>query len=124
MMPVKDFHELDVYKIAFQSAMEIFEASKKWPIAERYSLTSQIRKSSRSICANLAEAWRKRRYLAAFTSKLSDADAEAGETLVWIEFAVACAYIDRTESAPLASKYNHICAQLVTMINQAEKWCS
>ena len=123
-MPVKDFRELDVYRVGFQSAMEIFGISNNWPAAERYSLTSQIRRSSGSICANIAEAWRKRRYVAAFTSKLSDADAEAGETVVWIEFAQACGYIDETQSASPRKKYDQICAQLVTMINQADKWCT
>jgi four helix bundle protein len=123
-MPVKDFRELDVYKIAFQSAMEIFDISKKWPPDERYSLTSQIRKSSRSICSNIGEAWRKRRYVAAFVSKLSDADAESGETMVWIDFAKACGYLNDVQSTSLEKKYNQICAQLVTMITQADKWCT
>ena len=76
-MTIKDFRELRVFRTAFDSAMEIFELSKKWPVEERYSLTSQIRRSSRSICGNIAEAWRKRRYPASFVSKLSDADGEA-----------------------------------------------
>ncbi len=77
---IKDHRELEIYKMAFDAAMEIFELSKKFPIEEKYSLTDQIRRSSRSVCANLAEAWRKRRYEAAFIAKLSDAEAEAAET--------------------------------------------
>jgi four helix bundle protein len=122
-MPVKDFRELDVYKAAFRGAMEVFSLSQKWPAVERYALTDQIRRSSRSVCANIGEAWRKRRYPASFISKLSDADAEAGETLVWLEFASACKYVDVKDVASLDQHYDHICAQLVTMINQVDKWC-
>ena len=82
--------ELDVYKAAFEGAMDVFSASKNFPKEEIYSLTDQIRRSSRSVCANLAEAWRKRRYEAAFISKLNDAEGEAAETQTWIEFAVRC----------------------------------
>jgi four helix bundle protein len=114
---VKDFRELRVYQTAFESAMMIFHLSKKWPIEERYGLTDQIRRSSRSVCANIAEAWRKRRYEASFISKLSDADTEAGETLVWIECAAQCGYLSNGEYRALQEKYDHICAQLVTMID-------
>ena len=82
--------DLDVYKKAFEAAMQVFEFGKKFPKEEVYSLTDQIRRSSRSVCANLAEAWRKRRYEAAFVSKLNDAEAEAAETQTWLEFAVRC----------------------------------
>lgn len=90
---VKLHRDLEVYQLAFAVAMEIFELSKKFPVEERYSLTDQIRRSSRSVCANLAEAWRKRRYQAAFVAKLSDCESEAAETQVWIEFAVKCNYL-------------------------------
>ena len=80
--------------MAFDAAMQIFELSKKFPVEEKYSLTDQIRRSSRSVCANLAEAWRKRRYKAAFIAKLSDGEAEAAETQTWIELAVKCNYIN------------------------------
>jgi four helix bundle protein len=79
---VSDFHELRVYQMAFEAAMEIYSSSKVWPHEERCSLIDQVRRSSRSVCANIAEAWRKRRYPASFVSKLSDADTEAGETQV------------------------------------------
>ena len=86
---------LDVYKKAFAAAMDVFEMSKAFPKGEMYSLTDQIRRSSRSVCANLAEAWRKRRYQASFISKLSDAETEAAETQVWLEFSVKCDYLTR-----------------------------
>ncbi len=85
---VRTHQDLEVYRKAFDSAMQIFEMSKSFPRDERYSLTDQIRRSSRSVCANLAEAWRKRRYEKAFISKLSDSESEAAETQVWLEFAV------------------------------------
>ena len=92
---IRTHRDLKVYARAFDVAMKIFKASKAFPKEEVYSLTDQIRRSSRSVCANLAEAWRKRRYEAAFIAKLTDAEAEAAETQVWLEFAVKCAYIDR-----------------------------
>ena len=79
---IKDYRELRVYQLAFESAMQIFELTRAFPREETYSLTDQIRRSSRSVCANIVEAWRKRRYPASFISKLSDADTEAAETLV------------------------------------------
>jgi len=88
MGTIRHFRELDVYKMAMEAAVEIFEMTKGFPPEERYSLTDQVRRSSRSVCANIAEAWRKRRYPNAFVSKLSDAEAEASETGVWLEFAV------------------------------------
>jgi four helix bundle protein len=123
-MTIKDFRELRVYQTAFESAMDIFHLSTKWPTEERYSLTNQIRRSSRSVCANIAEAWRKRRYPASFVSKMSDADGEAGETLVWLDFGLRCGYLPSESHAPLVATSDHICAQLVTMINQSDKWCS
>lgn len=121
---VKDFRELRVYQMAFEAAMEIFEISKRWPKDEKYALVDQIRRSSRSVCANIAEAWRKRRYEASFVSKLSDADTEAAETVVWIEFAAKCGYLNGQNWGALQDRYDHICAQLVTMINQSDQWCA
>jgi four helix bundle protein len=120
---IKDFRELRVYQSAFQSAMDVFALSKVWPREERYSLVDQICRSTRSVCANIAEAWRKRRYPAAFVNKLSDADAEAGETLVWIDFARECGYLPLDEAEQLRGSYEHVCAQLVIMMNQSETWC-
>jgi len=118
-----DHSDLELYKIAFQSAMDIFHLSKNWPTEERYSLTDQIRRSSRSVCGNIAEAWRKRRYTAHFVSKLSDSDAEAAETIVWLEFARECGYLNEREYEELFDKYDHICRMLTNMIKSADKWC-
>ncbi|ACK70904.1 S23 ribosomal protein [Gloeothece citriformis PCC 7424] len=119
---IKDHKDLKIYRIAFESAMKIFELSKKFPSEERYSLTDQIRRSSRSVCANLAEAWRKRRYEAAFVAKLNDSEAEAAETQTWIEFAVQCQYLDVEEGRNLYGSYNQVLAGLVNMINHPEPW--
>lgn len=122
-MKVADYKQLRVYKLAFESAMEIFELSKKFPSEEKFSLTDQIRRSSRSICANIAEAWRKRRYEAAFVSKLSDSDTEAAETEVHLEFALHCGYLPVEKHAKLSDDYDHICRQLTNMMNDASSWC-
>jgi four helix bundle protein len=119
---VRTHRDLDVYQRAFAAAMEIFELSKQFPKEETYSLTDQVRRSSRSVCANLAEAWRKRRYAAAFVSKLSDAETEAAETQVWIEFAVKCGYWDRVMGASLYKSYHNIIRTIVGMINHPETW--
>src|SRR5580704_5050964 len=102
--------------------MDLFEVSKGFPREETYSLTDQIRRSSRSVCANLAEAWRKRRYEAAFISKLSDAEAEAAETQVWIEFAVRFGYLDREAGLHMYDQYDKILGSLVAMISRPEPW--
>lgn len=102
--------------------MEIFHSTTTWPVEERYSMIDQIRRSSRSVCANIAEAWRKRKYPAAFVAKLSDAEAEAGETLVWIEFGEKCGYISPSTASKLADEVDHVIAQLIRMIEQPEKW--
>jgi len=119
---IRHFRELDVYQLAMEAAMEIFEATKSFPAEERYSLTDQVRRSSRSVCANIAEAWRKRRYPAAFVSKLSDAEAEAAETEVWLETAVRCSYLDPVKSKHLEQQYEHILGKLVNMISHPEQW--
>lgn len=119
---IKDHKDLEVYKMAFDTAMKIFEASKKFPVEERYSLTDQIRRSSRSVCANFAEAWRKRRYEAAFVAELNDCEAEAAETQTWIEFAVKCNYINVEIGRELYGTYNRVLSGLVTMINNPTPW--
>ena len=119
---VKTHEDLEVYQIAFKMAMEIFELSKQFPVEEKYSLTDQIRRSSRSVCANLGEAWRKRRYKAAFIAKLSDCEAEAAETQVWIQFSVQCGYLNRESGREIYRKYHHIIAMIVTMINKSDSW--
>jgi four helix bundle protein len=123
-MRVRDFRELNVYRIGFESAMEIFEQTKSFPSDERFSLTDQIRRSSRSVCANIAEAWRKRRYPASFISKLSDADAEAAETQVWLDTALRCGYISVEFYKTMIDRYDHIGAQLVRMMSAPEQWCT
>lgn len=102
--------------------MAIYEVSRSFPKDETYSLTDQVRRSSRSVCANLAEAWRKRRYQAAFISKLSDAEGEAAETQTWIEFAARCDYIDRELAKKLFLEYDEILAMLVSMIANSRNW--
>ncbi|MBK1990740.1 four helix bundle protein [Sphaerospermopsis aphanizomenoides BCCUSP55] len=119
---IKSHRDLEVYKMAFDASMTIFEASKKFPVEEKYSLTDQIRRSSGSVCANLAEAWRKRRYQAAFISKLSDSEAEAAETQTWIEFAVKCHYLDIETGRKLYHTYNQILGKLVNLINNSSSW--
>jgi four helix bundle protein len=114
--------DLEVYRKAFDAAMHIFEVSKTFPREEVYSLTDQIRRSSRSVCANLAEAWRKRRYEGAFVSKLSDAESEAAETQTWLEFAVKCNYLQREEARNIYQTYDEILRMLVSMINNTEHW--
>jgi four helix bundle protein len=119
---IRHFRELEVYQLAMGSAMQIFEFSKNFPTEEKYSLTDQIRRSSRSVCANIAEAWRKRRYPNAFVSKLSDSDAEAAETQVWLEFACKCGYLNRTIVEELDNTYDHIMGKLVKMLTRPEQW--
>ena len=114
--------DLEVFKKAFESAIELFERSRAFQKEEIYSLTDQVRRSSRSVCANLAEAWRKRRYEAAFISKPSDAEAEAAETQVWIEFAVKCGYLERETGLRIFQRYDEVIATLVGMMNHAETW--
>jgi four helix bundle protein len=119
---IQEHTDLEVYRKAFDGAMLIFEVTKKFPKEETYSLTDQIRRSSRSVCANLAEAWRKRRYRAAFVSKLSDAESEASETQVWLQFATSCEYIERDRSGTLYQTYDEIIRMLVSMINKPQFW--
>jgi four helix bundle protein len=114
--------DLDVYRKFLDVAMQIFETSKHFPKEEQYSLTDQIRRSSRSVNANLAEAWRKRRYEAAFIAKLSDAESAAAETQVWLEFAVKCGYLDRDFAGGLDQAYDEVLRMLVAMINSPKSW--
>lgn len=120
---INSVRELDVYKIAFEAAMEIYKISKGFPADEKYSLTDQIRRSSRSVCANLSEGWRKRRYKAVFLNKLSDSGQEAAETQTWLEFALKCGHIDDATFCKLDEQYEHIFAMLSTMENKADTFC-
>lgn len=122
MSLVKHFRELDVYQNAMSLAMRVFELTKQWPAEERFNLTDQIRRSSRSVCNNLAEAWRKRRYRAAFVAKLSDSEAEAAETQVSAELALRCRYLDDETFNEIDAAYEKVLGQLVKMMDQPEKW--
>jgi four helix bundle protein len=119
---IRSYGELRVYQAALDLAMEIFRISRTFPMEERYSLVDQIRKSSRSLCANLAEAWRKRRYQAAFVSKISDSESEAAETQVWLESSCRCGYIKEQTFKELDGRYEHVLSQLVRMIADAGSW--
>jgi four helix bundle protein len=121
---IRSVRELEVYKLAFDTAMEIFEISKGFPKEETYSLTDQVRKSSRSVCTSISEGWRKRRYKAVFVNKLSDAAQEAAETQTWLEFALACRYIDKGIFKKLDDRYEHIFAMLFTMEQKADSFCN
>jgi four helix bundle protein len=102
--------------------MTVFELSKKLPIEERYSMTDQMRRSSRSAATNITEGWRKRRYEAAFISKLSDSETEAAETQTWLEFGVRCGYFTRDEGKGVYKGYNILLGKIVTMINNPKPW--
>lgn len=119
---IKSHRELEVYKLAFKAAMEIFHLTKTFPKEERYSLTDQIRRASRSVCANIAEAWRKRIYEAAFVAKLSDSEVEASETQTWLDFSISCKYIDKDTYKSLNQAYDNIIGKIVRMRNQPKKW--
>ena|SRR3989338_3738462 len=119
---IRTHRELEVYRKAFDAAMQIHDLSKSFPKEEIYSLTDQIRRSSRSVCANLAEAWRKRRYEAAFISKLSDVESEAAETQVWLEFVVKFGYLDREAGKTLYRTYDQVIATAVGMIKHPQTW--
>jgi len=122
MVKIKTHNDLEVFNLAFDSAMKIFEISKSFPIEERYSLTDQIRRSSRSVCANIAEAFRRRRYPKSFVSKLNEAEAESAETQTWIKFANKCNYIESVKNESLIKIYDNIIGKIVTMENQPENW--
>ena len=122
MSDIRSFRELNVWKKAMDLAMELFETTKRFPMEERYSLTDQIRRSSRSVPANIAEAWRKRRYPAAFVSKLNDAEGESAETQTHLEIANRCGYIDSVSASRLDNSYEEIMAMLVSMVSRPEQW--
>lgn len=122
MGSIRNYKELRVYEAAMDTAMRTFEITKEFPVEEKFSLVDQMRRSSRSVCANIAEAWRKRRYQAHFVSKLSDVESEAEETRVWLEFAYKCGYVSSTQAKELDQRYDQILGQLVRMISEAEQW--
>ena len=120
---IKSVRELEVYKAAFATAMEIFQVSKNFPAEERYSLTDQIRRASRSVCSNLGESWRKRRYRAVFINKLTDAQQEASDTRTWLDFCIACNYINQQTFQRLDQEYEKILGMLNFMEIKADKFC-
>jgi four helix bundle protein len=119
---VRRHTDLELYKRAFAAAMRIFEETKNFPKEERYALVNQIRKCSRSVCGNLAEAWRLRRYPAAFVSKLSTCEGEVAETQCWLQFSVECGYLARKTAREMYSEYDAIIAMIVRMIVRPDDW--
>jgi four helix bundle protein len=122
--PAKISHhwQLDVYKLSMNAAMQLFQFSKKFPREEMYSLTDQVRRSSRSVSGQIAEGWRRRKYEAVFVNKLNESEGEAGETQVWIEYAVKCEYLSAKEGRELHRIYDRNIGKLVTMGNNPEPW--
>ena len=119
---IRSYEDLRVYQNGMDAAMKIFRLTKQFPPEEKYSMVDQIRRCSRSVCTNLAEAWRKRRYKAAFIAKLSDSESEACETQVWVEFARRCEYLNDETCDELDADYERIIGQIVKMIIDADKW--
>jgi four helix bundle protein len=120
---IKHFRDLIVYQRAFDAGMKIFEITKTFPMEERYSLIDQIRRSSRSVCSNLAEGWRKRKYEAVFKNKITDSMQEASETQCWLEISVACKYINQDAYSELDGEYEEIIAMLNSMEMNSNKFC-
>ncbi len=119
---INSYRDLRVFQNAMDAAMEIFTLTKTFPQEEKFSMVDQMRRASRSVCSNLAEAWRKRRYRAAFIAKLSDAETEACETQVWVEFARRCDYLAEGKCHELDTDYEQILGQIVNVIINADKW--
>jgi len=123
MSQIKSFRDLVVYQKAYKLAMEIFEITKTFPKEEKYSLTDQIRRSSRSVTSNIGEAWAKRMYIKHFVSKLTDSLGEEYETEVWLDYSKDCRYIDETMHKHLFEGYNEVRKMLISMTNTPEKFC-
>ena len=122
MQNIRSYKELRVYQAAIDAAMHIFEITKRFPAEERFAMVDQMRRASRSVCSNIGEAWRKRRYPAHFASKLSDSKGEAEETRVWLDLAFRCKYISGEEATELDDTYDRILGKLVHMIDHREQW--
>jgi len=120
---IRNVRDLVVYKKAFDVAMSFFEISKTFLKEEKYSLTDQIRRSSRSVFSNSSEGWRKRRYKAVFLNKLSDSSQEAAKTQTWLEFSLACNYIDKQIFEKLFKDYEEIFAMLHSMSEKSASFC-
>lgn len=119
---IKTHRDLKVYQLSFEAGMEIYRISKSFPKEETYSLTDQILRSSRSVSGNIGEAFRKRRYPKSFVAKLSDAEGEAAETQVWLDYALACGYIQTDIHKSLDDRYDHILSMLINMSSKPDKW--
>lgn len=122
MANIRSYKELRVYQAAIDATMRIFEVTKQFPPEERYSMTDQMRRSSRSVCTNIAEGWRKRRYPNHFVSKITDSESEAEETRVWLELAWRCGYLTQEVADELDSVYDNILGQLVRMETNPDQW--
>ncbi len=120
---LRHFRDLEVYQRAFKAAMRIYEITKSFPAEEKYSLVDQIRRASRAVCSNIAEAWRKRKYEAVFKNKLTDSMEEASETQCWLEFSWACNYIGKDVFDELDNEYEGIISMLNAMEKDAHKFC-
>ena len=120
---IRHFRDLEVYRRAFNAAMRIYEITRDFPVEERFSLVDQIRRASRSVCSNLAEGWRKRKYIAVFRNKVTDSMSEASETQCWLEFSLACNYIGQEIFDDLDGEYEQLISMLNSMEKNAEKFC-
>ena len=120
---IRHFRDLEVYQRAFRAAMEIFEITKSFPGEEKYSMVDQVRRSSRSVCSNIAEGWRKRKYEPVFCNKMTDSMQEASETQCWLEFAQACRYISNDVFQRMDQEYENIIGMLISMEKKASKFC-
>ncbi|MCF8229602.1 MAG: four helix bundle protein [Bacteroidales bacterium] len=123
MSQINSFRDLIVFQKAYEVSMEIFEITKEFPKEEKYSLTDQIRRSSRSVTSNIAEAWAKRIYVKSFVSKLSDSLGEEYESEVWLDYSRDCHYINLETYNSLINKYDEVRKMLIAMINSPEKFC-
>jgi len=122
-MAISGVKGLLVFQAAYGASMDIFALSKGWPREERFSLTDQIRRSSRSVCKNMGEAWAKRLYPSHFVSKLSDAHSEVEETLIWLDFARDCGYLEAKASERLQEAYAPVVGGLIKMMRNPSPWC-
>ena len=120
---LRHFRDLEVYRRAFNASMSIFQLTKSFPAEEKYSLVDQIRRASRSVCVNISEGWRKRRYVSVFKNKMTDSMQEASETQCWLEFSLSCQYINKETFDKLDDEYEQIIAMLNSVERNAEKFC-
>ena len=121
---IRQWDRLIVFQKAFKLAMEIFEITKSFPKEEKYSLTDQIRRSSRSVTSNISESWAKKKYIKAFVNKLTDSLGEEFETEVWLDYSLNCKYISALDHSNLVNGYSEVRKMLISMINNPNKWCS